>query len=276
LAGKRRKVFTIMTNSEENIDYSNIDVKFQGEVGILTLNRASQLNVMTMQTLREIRKAFDQFLDSDVRAVIITGSGKAFCAGADIGEMVKLSYKDAKGYSEEGHRILEIIENFSKPVIAALNGFVFGGGCELALACDMRIASEKVKIGQPEIKLGIICGWGATQRLPKIIGKSKALKLIFSGEIFNAEEAEKMGLVDKVVDPQILMEETMKLAKDFAVKPPLALAEAKKAIVFGLNNNITRGMNFEAECFANCFKTSDQKEGMRAFLEKRDPVFKGE
>lgn len=276
MAGKRRKVFTIMTNSEENIDYSNIDVKFQGEVGILTLNRASQLNVMTMQTLREIRKAFDQFLDSDVRAVIITGSGKAFCAGADIGEMVKLSYKDAKGYSEEGHRILEIIENFSKPVIAALNGFVFGGGCELALACDMRIASEKVKIGQPEIKLGIICGWGATQRLPKIIGKSKALKLIFSGEIFNAEEAEKMGLVDKVVDPQILMEETMKLAKDFAVKPPLALAEAKKAIVFGLNNNITRGMNFEAECFANCFKTSDQKEGMRAFLEKRDPVFKGE
>jgi enoyl-CoA hydratase len=257
------------------MDYSNILVEYLDNIAVLTLNRASQLNLMTRQTLLEIKEAFYQFFNSTAKAVIITGSGKAFCAGADISEMFKLNYKDAIVYSKEGHQILAFIENFSKPVIAALNGFVFGGGCELALACDVRIASKNVKIGQPEIKLGIICGWGATQRLPRIIGKSKALKLIFSGEIYNAKESQKIGLVDKVVDHQLLMEEAIKLAKDFAIKPPLALAEAKKAVLFGLNNDINKGMDFEAECFANCFKTSDQKEGMRAFLEKRDPVFKG-
>lgn len=255
--------------------YANILVEYLDNIVILTLNRASQLNVMTMQTMLEIKEAFGQFLNSTAKAVIITGSGKAFCAGADISEMIGLSYKDAIGYSKEGHQILEFIENFSKPVIAALNGFVFGGGCELALACDIRIASTNAKIGQPEIKLGIICGWGATQRLPRIVGKSKALKLIFSGEIYSAEEAQKLGLVDKVVDHRLLMEEAIKLAKDFSTKPPLAIAEAKKAVIFGLNNNKNKGMDFEAQCFANCFKTSDQKEGMRAFLEKRDPVFKG-
>lgn len=257
------------------MEYGNIAVKYLDNIAILTLNRAGQFNVMTRQTLREIRDAFNQFLISPVKVVIITGSGKAFCAGADIDEMFKLNYKDARIYSKEGHQVLEFIENFPKPVIAALNGFIFGGGCELALACDIRIASTNAKIGQPEIKLGIICGWGATQRLPKIVGKSRALRLIFSGDILNANEAERIGLVDKVVSEECLLEEAIKLARDFTLKPSQALAEAKKAVIFGLNNNATEGIDFEAECFANCFKTEDQKEGMRAFLEKREPVFKG-
>ncbi|MBM3710483.1 MAG: enoyl-CoA hydratase/isomerase family protein [Actinobacteria bacterium] len=254
--------------------YSNIAVKYHNNIAIVTLNRASKYNIMTTQTLNEICDIFSLFLNSPVKAVIIAGSGKAFCAGADISEMLKLDYNTAKIYSKEGHEALEFIENFPKPVIAALNGFVFGGGCELALACDFRIASADVKIGQPEIKLGIICGWGATQRLPKIIGKPKALRLIMSGDIISADEAEKIGLVDKVVSAENLIKEAIKLAENFTSKPFLALMEAKKAVVFGLNNIPAEGKNFEMECFANCFKTEDQKEGMKAFLEKRNAVFK--
>ncbi len=255
--------------------YKNIKVEYLDSIAVLTLNNPGQLNKMTVGTLLEIKDAFEQLLNSPSKAVIITGSGKAFCAGGDISEMVKFDYKQARAYAKKGYKILTLIENFPKPVIAVLNGAVLGGGCELALACDIRIASDIVKIGQPEIKLGIICGWGATVRLPKIIGKSKAMKMIFSGEIIDAQEALKIGFVDRVVEGRILMDEAIKMAKDFAEKPQIALEQAKKAVLSGLGNVICNDKNSEAECFANCFKTYDQKEGMKAFLEKREPVFKG-
>lgn len=254
-------------------DFENIAVSYSDKIGVLTLDRSDKLNIMTRKTLSEIKQAFDQFLESSVKSVIITGSGKAFCAGADVKEMIELDYEGAKVYSKEGQQILNFIENTRIPIIAALNGYIFGGGCELSLACDFRIASEDIKIGQPEIKMGIICGWGATQRLPRIIGISKAADMIFNGRILDANLALGFGLVDKVVEKEILMKEAIKMAEGFREKPKIAMAEAKKAILFSFNSNINKGMDYEAEYFASCFKSSDQKEGMKAFLEKRVAKF---
>lgn len=257
------------------MNFKNIIVKNEDDVSILVINRPQKLNAITLDTLREIEKAFKHFMDLKVRSIIISGEGRAFSAGADIAEMIKFDSRTANEYSKEGQRILSYIDSFPKPVLAVLNGYTFGGGCELALACDIRIAKPDIKIGLPEINLGIICGWGALYRLPRLIGRSMAINLLLSGKIVRAETAIEIGLIDYIYEEKVLMDKALKIAKNFSSKPPLAVSEVKKSVIFSMDNNLNKSMDFGAKCFSNCFKTKDQKEGMIAFLEKRSPIFKG-
>ncbi|MDI3310731.1 MAG: short-chain-enoyl-CoA hydratase [Thermoanaerobacterium sp.] len=257
------------------MDSNNVVFNKDDGVAIITINRPKSLNALNYETLKELDSALDKAEDDkDVKVVIITGSGeKAFVAGADIAEMRNMTPLEAKKFSEYGQSVFRKIETLSKPVIAAVNGFALGGGCELSMACDIRIASKNAKFGQPEVGLGIIPGFSGTQRLPRIIGTSKAKELIFTGEMINSDEAYRIGLISKIVELSDLIEESKKLAKTMMSKSQIAISLAKEAINKGMETDLDTGNAIEAEKFSLCFTTDDQKEGMNAFLEKRAPRF---
>lgn len=240
-------------------------------IALLTINRPQAMNAMNSKVLEELSHAVEKVsADSSVKALVITGAGdKAFVAGADIAEMKDMVPPEALEFARKGHALMDAIENMEKPVIAAVNGFALGGGCELALACDMRIASKRARFGQPEIKLGITLGWGGTRRLTALIGPAKAKELIFTGAIIDADEALRIGLVNRVVEPEKLMDEALSLAGELAEKSPLTLKLAKRLV------NEWENATLEKETFSHCFSTRDQKEGMAAFLEKRKAKFEG-
>lgn len=243
----------------------------------IKINRKSALNSLNEKVLEELDKSLDIFADDkELYVAIITGEGKAFVAGADIASMSSMTVQEAKNFSKKGMSIFRKIESIEKPIIAAVNGPALGGGCELAISCDIILASKKAKFGQPEVKLGIIPGFAGTQRLAKVVGLSKAKELIYTGDIIDAEEALKIGLVNKVVETDNLMEEATNMANKIAKNAQLAIKSAKTSINKSIETNIDIGMEIENYLFAMCFDSKDQKEGMNAFLEKRVPLFIGE
>lgn len=256
--------------------FQMIEIEQKEKVGIIRLNRPEALNALNRQLLRELDTAVKQLAeDSCVSVLVITGSGKAFVAGADISEMKDLGGDEGRKFGMLGQKIFREIESMEKPVIAAVNGFALGGGCELAMSCDLRIASSKAKFGQPEVGLGITPGFAGTQRLPRLVGIAKAKELIYTGDMIDAIEAERIGLVNKVVEPELLMDEVLALANRIAEKAPLAVGYSKLAINRGIETDVDTGTQIEADLFGLCFASTDQKEGMGAFLEKRKPSFQG-
>ncbi len=249
---------------------SFVNFEQQGAVAILTINRPEALNALNSQVLSDLDEAIAKVeAADDVHAVILTGAGRSFVAGADIGEMKGFSARDGKQFGVHGGGVFLKLENLSKPVIAAVNGFALGGGCELSMACDIRIASEKAKFGQPEVGLGITPGFGGTQRLPRIVGISKAMELILTAKVINAAEAKEIGLVSAVYPPEELMDKAMELANAICANAPIAVAESKRCIRMGMQTDIATGSAFEAEAFGVTCGTEDKNEGMGAFLEKR-------
>jgi enoyl-CoA hydratase len=257
--------------------YKNLLTKKGDGIGWITINRPDKLNAMNVETIGELKAAFGEFeADAEVRAVILTGSGeKAFVAGADISEFVHLNAEMGRHFSREGQALTRTIENFPKPVIAAINGFALGGGTEIALACHIRLASENAKLGQPEVKLGIIPGYGGTQRLARLVGKGKAMEMILTGRMVEAREAAEIGLVNRVVPPAELLAAAEGLAKEAIKNGPLAVAYSIEAINRGLDVTLDEGLEIEAEIFGRTCATEDFKEGAKAFLEKRKPDFRG-
>jgi enoyl-CoA hydratase len=247
-------------------------------IGFITINRPEKLNALNRETMEELEcLLYEVGKDEEVKVLIITGAGeKAFVAGADIKELSELTPLKAKEFSEKGQEIFSMIENMKKPVICAVNGFALGGGCELALACHIRIASKTAKFGQPEVKLGLIPGYGGTQRLSRLVGKGLASELILTGDMIDAEEALKIGLVNKVVEPSELIPTCVSIAKKIMANSPVAVKLSLHAINKGINMSLDEGLALEANLFSLCFASEDAKEGTRAFLEKRQPNFKGE
>lgn len=258
------------------MQFTNLLVEIDAKVATVTVNRPRVLNALDEATLKELEQAFVSFeADPEVKVVILTGAGeKAFVAGGDIAAMQPLGPVAARRFALMAQAVLGRIERFPKPVIAAVNGYALGGGCELAMACDLRIASETARLGQPEINLGIIPGWAGTQRLPRLVGKGRAKELLFTGEMIDAGEAWRIGLVNRVVPAAELMNAARELAKKIAGKGLLALGLAKEAVDRGLEMDLERANACEADLFSLCFATEDQKEGMVAFLEKRTAVFR--
>ena len=258
--------------------YQNLLVAVEEGVALVKINRPKVLNALNADTLRELKGALKEVEGrKDVRAVILTGEGdKAFVAGADIAAMKEMNPTEALVFSRLGHDTLGMIEKLTKPVIAAVNGFALGGGLEIALACDFIYASEKAKLGVPEVTLGIFPGFGGTQRLPRLIGKGRAKELIFTGGMIDAPEACSMGIVNKVFPADTLMEEALKTARTIAQNGPVAVSTAKSSVDAGYDMGGVEGEAIEITAWAAVFATHDQKEGMGAFLEKRKPQFKGE
>jgi len=257
------------------MDFKNLLFKKEGNIGILSFNRPKVLNALNTDVLQELDEAIDQIeKDEDIYVVIITGEGKAFVAGADIAEMKDKTAEEGRRFGELGSKVFRKIELIEKPVIAAVNGFALGGGCELAMSCDIRIAGEKAKFGQPEVGLGITPGFAGTQRLPRLVGSAKAKELIFTGNMIDAKEAEKIGLVNSVAPQEELMEEALKMAKKIASNGQIAVKYSKAAINRGINCDLDTANEIEKDLFGLCFATEDQKEGMDAFLSKRKPEFK--
>ncbi|NLY81409.1 MAG: crotonase [Clostridiales bacterium] len=255
--------------------YENIKFENNEGLGTVTINRPKAMNALNKDVLKELLDVFHAISeDDDVKAIIVTGEGRAFVAGADIAEMSKLNANEGRKMMRLGHQVMNCIENIEKPVIAAVNGFALGGGCELAMACDIRISSTKAKYGQPEVGLGIIPGFGGTQRLSRLVGKGMAKYLIMTAEIVNADEAFRIGLVEKLVEPEMLIEAAEKLARNIMAKAPIAIATAKTAINKGYDLGILEGSALEIETFTAAFASEDKSEGMSAFLEKRAPEFK--
>jgi len=252
-----------------------LQIEQDGAVATLTLNRPDKLNALSAQLIADLSEAFRAFVAKPPRVVIVTGSGKAFCAGADIEEMRGMSTIEAKRYAEAGHALGAMIEEAPFPVIAAVNGFALGGGCELALACDFIYASDNAKFGQPEVNLGVIPGFGGTQRLARRVGIGPARELIYTGEIIGADKALAIGLANAVLAKDELLPRVQKLATDIAGKAPLAVAQAKRAMLRGALGDMTAANELEAQAFAMLFGTADQKEGMKAFVEKRKPEYTG-
>jgi enoyl-CoA hydratase len=253
----------------------NIILEKENNVAIVKMNRPKALNALNSETLKELESVVNEIAnDEDIYAVVITGEGKAFVAGADITEMKDLNTIEGRRFGILGNRVFRKIELLEKPVIAAINGFALGGGCELSMACDIRIASSKAKFGQPEAGLGITPGFGGTQRLARLVGQGMAKQLIFTADIIKADEALRIGLVNNVVEPEALMETAMAMANKIAANAPIAVQLCKAAINRGLQADIDTGLMYEAEAFGACFSTEDQKEGMTAFVEKRDKCFK--
>ncbi len=257
------------------MEYQNIIFDKKDGIGYVTMNRPKALNALNTEVLTELDDVFRAIdKDDEVRVAIVTGEGRSFIAGADIAQMSELNGTEGRDMTIQGQKVMELIESINKPVIAAVNGFALGGGNELAMACDIRIASEKAKFGQPEVNLGIIPGYGGTQRLPRLVGKGMAKKLIYSAEMIDAQEAYRIGLVDEVVPAEELMEAAEKLAKTIMSKAPIAIKMAKVAINNGINTDLTIGVQFEAESYTSTFVSEDRVEGMKAFVEKRPAEFK--
>lgn len=257
--------------------YSTIRYEIADGIGIATINRPEVLNALNSTVIAELEQLVSEMEnDSALRAVIFTGEGRSFVAGADIGEQRPLDVTGGRIWSRRGSALFRRIERLEIPTIAAVNGFALGGGCELAMACDIILASEKAKFGQPEVTLGITPGFSGTQRLARRIGAAKAKELIFSGRMVKADEAKEMGLVNAVYSPETLMESAVAMAKSFTKSAPIAVKYSKACIDRGLQTDLDTGITIENELFAMCFGTEDQKEGMTAFLEKRPAVFKNQ
>lgn len=256
------------------MEYKSIIFEKQNNICVLTINRPEALNALNRNVLEELNAALDEISNNkDIFLTIIAGQGKSFVAGADIVEMKDKNPEEARKFAELGLSVFRKIELMEKPVIAAVSGFALGGGCELAMSCDIRLASEKAKFGQPEVGIGIIPGFGGTQRLPRLVGIAKAKELIFTGNIIDAAEAERLGLVNKVVDHNELMLEAITLGESIVSKAQLAIRYSKTAINRGIESDIETGMTIEKDLFGLCFSTEDQKEGMYGFLEKRKANF---
>ncbi|MFC1799423.1 enoyl-CoA hydratase/isomerase family protein [Candidatus Eisenbacteria bacterium] len=257
--------------------YENILVEKRDGIGYVTINRPKVLNALSIKTVKELTDAFEKLAkDKKVGVVILTGSGeKSFVAGADIPEFAKLKPDGARDYAIRGQRLLNLIERLGKPVIAAVNGYALGGGCELAMACTIRIAANNALLGQPEVNLGLIPGYGGTQRLPRLVGKGRAYELILSAKPIDALAAERMGLVNKVVPQGDLMSTCEKMAKTIAKRGPLAVKYCLEAVDRGLNMSLDDGLALEADLFGLVFGSKDVREGVKAFTEKRNPDFKG-
>jgi enoyl-CoA hydratase/carnithine racemase len=255
----------------------NVLYEKRGAIAYVTVNRPKVLNALNSQTWNDLRMAFeDAREDVSVRGVILTGAGdKAFVAGADITELARASPVEAEHSSRVGQAVLDRIENLGKPVIAAINGFALGGGCETAMACTIRIAAEHARFGQPEVKLGLIPGGGGTQRLPRLVGKGRALQLILSGEVISAQEAYRIGLVNEVVPAGDLIARAEAILKTIAANAPVAVKLSLAAVNKGLDTSQSQGFALEASYFGLCAGTEDKKEGTSAFLEKRAPQFRG-
>lgn len=254
--------------------YQNILVSSEDHVGVVTLNRPDVLNALSRATMDELVDALEAFdRDGDIRCMIITGSGRAFAAGADIKEMADASVVQMlTGYRFQQY---ERLRQITKPLIAAVNGFALGGGCELAMICDMIVAAEAAQFGQPEINLGIMPGAGGTQRLTRAIGKTRAMEMILTGRPISARQAEAWGLVTKVVPSELVLEEATRLAREIAGKPAVAVRLAKAAVLKAFDTNLETGLDYERKCFYLLFATEDRAEGINAFIEKRAPHFKG-
>ena len=259
------------------MEYENISVEIgDDDLALITIRREHALNALNSSVLAELTNAVAELeLADDVAAVAITGAGKAFIAGADIAEMRALNPIQAEALSEMGGNLAHAIESSARPYIAAVNGFALGGGCELAMACDFIYASSTAKLGQPEVKLGVIPGFGGTQRLPRRVGVAKAKELVFTGAIISADEALRIGLVDAVVAPEALMDKVRATVAAIAANGPLAVAEAKRLIHVGQSMSLDTALMLEQRTFGALFCTEDRAEGMNAFVEKREPAFKG-
>lgn len=256
--------------------YETILVEMRESIAVLTINRPDKLNALSSAVHREGVEILDELkTDAGVRAVVVKGAGeKAFIAGADIAEFADATPVEQRDVMNS-RSLFTVLDTFPKPIIAQINGFCLGGGNELAMACDIRIASEKSRFGQPEINLGIICGGGGTQRLTRLIGESKAMEMILTGDMIDAQTAFDYGLVNYVYPAEELETKTMELANKIAEKAPVALQMSKEAVKFASRSNLDEGLRREIDLFAICFSTEDKQEGVSAFLEKRKPVFKG-
>jgi enoyl-CoA hydratase len=256
---------------------TNVLYEKKGAIAYVTVNRPKVLNALNTPTWKDLRTAFEDARDDTaIRGVILTGAGnKAFIAGADISELAHVAAFEAEQSSRFGQEVLDLIENLGKPVIAAVNGFALGGGCETAMACTIRIAVENAKFGQPEVKLGLVPGGGGTQRLPRLVGKGRALQLILSGEMISAQEAYRIGLVNEIVPATDLITRAEAILKQIAANAPIAVKFALEAVNKGLEASQDEGLLLEASYFGLCAATEDKKEGTSAFLEKRAPQFHG-
>jgi enoyl-CoA hydratase len=259
------------------MDFQTIIVSTNDKIATVTFNRPDKLNAVNLQVIDELKRAFESFLNNaDVGVIVLTGSGeKAFVAGSDISVLATYDQAAAKKYSEVGNALLSYIQNFPKPVIAAINGFALGSGCEIAMACHIRIAAENAKFGQPEVNLGLIPGHGGTQRLARIVGIGKAMELTLTGNVIDAAEALRIGLINKVVTLAELKTNAEAMAKTILSKAPTAVALAIKALNSNLEMSLENGLKYEVELFSKCFTTEDMKEGTKAFIEKRKPNFPG-
>jgi len=257
--------------------YENLLLEKKNSIAYVTVNRPKVLNALNMATMEELRTIFTDIKnDVSIRVAILTGSGeKAFIAGADIGELAKQDAVTGKEYTHRGQSVLDLIENLGKPVIACVNGFALGGGCEIAMACTMRLASETAKLGQPEVKLGIIPGLGGSQRLPRLVGKGIAMQLVLAGEMITAQEAHRIGLVNEVTAPADLIPRAEAIAQKIIANAPLAVQFAMEAVNKGMEMNLAEGLYLEATLFGVSCATEDKREGTAAFLEKRPAQFKG-
>ncbi len=259
------------------MNFENLLVEITSGIATVTINRPKAMNALNEQTLRELHSAFQDFADNaGVQVIIITGSGeKAFVAGADISAMQPLSALEARQFAKLGHEVMGSIEGCPKPVIGAVNGFALGGGCELALGCDIRLVSDNARFGQPEVNLGVIPGFGGTQRLARLIGKGRAMELILTGDMIDATEAHRIGLANKVIAQAELLDTAKAMAAKIISKGPISVKFAKEAIRNGLEMDLDKANQYEADLFGLCFASADQKEGMQAFLEKRTAEFTG-
>jgi enoyl-CoA hydratase len=255
----------------------NLLYEKKGAIAYVTLNRPKVLNALNQQTWKELRTVFEDARDDpEIRGVILTGAGdKAFIAGADIGELAHVTAVEAEQSSSYGQAVLDLIENLGKPVIAAVNGYALGGGCETAMACTIRVAAEHAKFGQPEVTLGLIPGGGGTQRLPRLVGKGRALQLILSGGMIDALEAHRIGLVNEVVPAGDLLTRAEAILKQIFANAPIAVKFSLEAVNRGLETNLAEGLSLEASLFGLCAGTGDKAEGTSAFLAKRAPQFHG-
>jgi enoyl-CoA hydratase/carnithine racemase len=257
--------------------YENILLEKKNGIAYVTINRPKVLNALNMATVEELRAVFhDIKTDEAIRVAILTGAGeKAFVAGADINELAQQNAVNGKKYAHRGQNVLNLIENLGKPVIACINGFALGGGCELALACTMRLASDNAKLGQPEVKLGIIPGYGGTQRLPRLVGKGLAMQMVLAGEMISAQEAHRIGLVNEVTSAAELIPRAEAIAAKIIANAPLAVQYAMEAVNKGMEMTLAEGLFLESALFGVCCATSDKTEGTTAFLEKRAANFRG-
>jgi enoyl-CoA hydratase len=259
------------------MSYENLKVETQDGVALVTVSRPDKLNALSGRTIDELDAAFAALgTDPGVKGAILTGAGeKAFVAGADIAELAALGPAEGRAVARKGQAVLSRIERLGKPVVAAINGFALGGGCELALACHVRVASEGARLGTPEVKLGLMCGYGGTQRLPRLSGRGPALELLLTGEMIDAQEAFRVGLVNRVVPKEKLLAEAEALLKKMLGNGPVALRYTLEAVAAGLEMSLEEGQNLEATLFGVLCSTEDRTEGTKAFLEKRPARFKG-